>query len=117
MPVATAFAQEWVQAWNRRDLESLLSHYSEDVEFRSLLVAKILGEPAGAIVGKAQLRDYFQKVLAAFPGEPGIELLSVYQGVSSLVVLFEIKGRRGAELIEFDANGAVCRAYAHGQAV
>ena len=35
-----AFAREWVQVWNRRDLESLLSCYAEDVEFRSPLAAK-----------------------------------------------------------------------------
>ena len=41
-----AFAREWVQAWNRRDLESLLACFAEDVEFRSPLAAKLLGEPS-----------------------------------------------------------------------
>src|SRR5205809_64676 len=30
-----ALAQNWIQAWNQRDLEAVLSHYTEDVEFQS----------------------------------------------------------------------------------
>ena len=26
-----AFAQDWIQAWNQRDLEAVLSRYTEDV--------------------------------------------------------------------------------------
>ncbi len=25
--------EDWIQAWNQRDLEAVLSHYTEDVEF------------------------------------------------------------------------------------
>ena len=117
MPIAATFAHEWVQAWNRRDVESLLSHYSEDVEFRSNLVARLVGEASGTVRGKHNLREYFQKALAAFPGDPGIELRGVYQGLGSIVVLFELRGRRGAEFMEFDSDDAVCRASAHSQAV
>lgn len=34
-PNGVTFAQEWGSAWNRRDLDELLSHYSEDVGFCS----------------------------------------------------------------------------------
>ena len=44
-----AFAREWVQAWNRRDLEALLLCYADDVEFRSPLAAKLLGEASGTV--------------------------------------------------------------------
>jgi len=37
-----AFAKGWIQAWNQRDLEAILSHYTEDVEFQSPLVVKLL---------------------------------------------------------------------------
>lgn len=53
-----AFARDWVQAWNRRDLESLLSCYADDAEFRSPLAREAArrgighstrqGEPARA---------------------------------------------------------------------
>src|SRR5438552_1949136 len=92
-----AFAQDWIQAWKQRDLDAILSHYTEDVEFHSSLVVKLLGETSGTIRGKQNLREYFQKGLAAFPGDLEIELLGVYQGVDSLVVHFQAKGRKAAE--------------------
>lgn len=65
-----AFAREWVQAWNRRDLESLLACFAEDVEFRSPLAAKLLGEPSGTVHGKANLREYFTKAFGAWSVVP-----------------------------------------------
>ena len=110
-----AFAREWIQAWNRRDLEALLLCYADDVEFRSPLAAKLLGEASGTVHGKAKLRDYFAKALAAFPGDLDIELLGVYQGVDSLVVHFQARGRKGAEVMEMNREGVVRRALAHTQ--
>ena len=113
MPAAAAFAQEWINAWNSRDIDSLLVHYSDDIEFRSLLVEKITGEPSGTITGKPNLRQYLQQALAAFPGELCVELRGAYQGVGSIVVLFEVRGRMGAEFMEFNQDGLVHRARAH----
>ena len=31
------FAKGWIQAWNQRNLEAVLSHYTEDIEFQSPL--------------------------------------------------------------------------------
>jgi ketosteroid isomerase-like protein len=114
---AWIFAKQWIAAWKQRDLELLLNHYSEDVEFRSPLAARLLGAASGTIRGKDHLRTYFAKALAAFPGDLDIELLGVYQGVDSIVVLFEARGRKGAEVMEFDANNFVRRASAHAHAV
>jgi len=112
---AQAFANEWIQAWNRRDSEAVASHYSEDVEFQSPLVVHLLGEPSGTVSGKQTLKDYFRKVLDAFPGELGIELVGVYQGVSSMLVHFQAKGRRAIEVMELNDHGKIHRALTLGQ--
>jgi ketosteroid isomerase-like protein len=106
-------AREWVRAWNERDLDAIVSHYSEDVEFHSPLAVKLLPETRGTIRGRQDLRQYFLKGLAAFPGDLEIELLGVYRGVDSLVVHFQSKGRIGAEVMELDQDGKVRRAMAH----
>ena len=67
--VTEGFAKGWIKAWSQRDLEAVLSHYSEDVEFQSPLVIKLLGETSGTVRGKQNLREYFRKALKAFPGE------------------------------------------------
>ena len=61
------FAKGWIQAWNQRNLEAVLSHYTEDIEFQSPLVVKLLGETSGTVRGEQNLREYFRKALAAFP--------------------------------------------------
>jgi ketosteroid isomerase-like protein len=104
------FATGWIQAWNQRDLEAVLSHYTEDVEFQSPLVVKLLGETSGTVRGKQNLREYFRKALAAFPGDIKIELLGVYQGVNSLLVHFQAKGRKAVEVMELNQEGKIRRA-------
>ena len=104
------FATGWIQAWNQRDLEAVLSHYTEDVEFQSPLVVKLLGESSGTVRGKQNLREYFRKALAAFPGDIEIELLGVYQGIDSLLVHFQAKGRKAVEVMELNEEGKIRRA-------
>ena len=107
---AAGFAKGWIQAWNQRNLEAVLSHYTEDVEFQSPLVVKLLGETSGTLRGKQNLREYFRKALAAFPGDIEIELLGVYQGVNSVLVHFQAKGRSAVEVMELNEEGKVRRA-------
>lgn len=45
-------AKQWLNAFNQRDVEAILSHYSEDVEFLSPLVVKLVGEASGKIKGR-----------------------------------------------------------------
>jgi len=104
------FATGWIQAWNQRDLEAVLSHYTEDVEFQSPLVVKLLGESSGTVRGKQNLREYFRKALAAFPGDIELELLGVYQGIDSLLVHFQAKGRKAVEVMELNEEGKIRRA-------
>ena len=33
-----AFAEEWITAWNTHDLDRILSHYAEDIVFRSPVI-------------------------------------------------------------------------------
>jgi len=114
-PQAQALANAWIQGWNQRDAEAVLAHYSEDVEFRSPLAARLTGEPSGIVRGKQNLREYFGKALAAFPGDINIELLDVYQGVDSLLVQFQAKGRQAIEVMELNQEGKVRRANTLGK--
>ena len=44
-------AQEWFEAWNSRDLESILKHYDDGVEFESPFVREIMGGSNDKIKG------------------------------------------------------------------
>jgi ketosteroid isomerase-like protein len=58
---ARQIAKDWMASWNRRDLDSILSHYLDDVEFTSPFVVSLMGESSGTIKGKEKLREYFGK--------------------------------------------------------
>lgn len=113
-PSLAAFADEWIAAWNAHDLDRILSHYAEDIVFRSPLVRERYGKASGEVCGKAELRDYWS---AAFrPGAPSLrfERLEVLAGVDGGAIRY-FSTTRGCEVVEvfaFDAAGLVNRAAA-----
>ena len=61
---AQAKAQNWVDAWNSRDLDGVMAHYSENVAVCSPLVTRRYPQSNGWIKGKSALRDYFRSAWA-----------------------------------------------------
>ena len=57
-----AFAEEWIRTWNNRDLDTILSHYTEGAQFRSPKAATLVGSPT--LVGKAAMASYWRTGLA-----------------------------------------------------
>ena len=110
---AQAVAQKWIEAFNNHDLEGILSHYADSAELTSLLVTKLLGDPAGTVRGKPALRAYFAKGLAAAPNLH-FELLDVFAGVSSVAVHLRsnVRGLQ-LEVMELDADGRIARILVH----
>jgi hypothetical protein len=110
---AERFAREWLEAWNRQDLEAILSHYAEDVELTSPFVVQVLGDPSGTIKGKDNLRMYFSMGLSMFP-DLQFHLIQVFAGVSSLVLHYRsVDDILAAETMVFNAQGRVARVLAH----
>ena len=110
---ARKLANEWVAAWNAHDLDAILTHYEEAVELTSPVAAQLLGRADGKVVGKANLRAYFQRGLEAYP-ELRFELEDVLWGLNSVVLYYKNqKGRRTAEFMEVSANGKVVRVVAN----
>src|SRR5271168_2060065 len=110
---AWKLANDWVADWNAHDLELIMAHYEDEVELRSPVAAQLLGTADGKVVGKANLRAYFQKGLAAYP-ELQFRLEDVFWGVSSVVLCYKNqKGTRTAEFMELSAAGKVARVVAN----
>jgi len=76
---AEQMAREWIEAWNLHDLDAIISHYADNVEFTSPFVMKLLGNPSGTIKGKKALRSYFGKALTAYP-DLKFDLIQVLTG-------------------------------------
>jgi len=106
-------AKHWVAAWNAHDLDQIMAHYEDAIELTSPVAARLLGTPDGKVVGKANLRAYFQRGLEAYP-ELHFRLEEVLAGVNSVVLLYaNQKGTRTAEFMELSANGKVRRVVAN----
>ena len=110
---AWKLANHWVGAWNAHDLELILTHYEDGVELTSPASAQLLGTPDGKVAGKANLRAYFQRGLAAYP-ELHFHLEDVLWGLNSVVLCYlNQKGTRTAEFMELSATGKVARVVAN----
>lgn len=105
------FARSWINAWNARDLDAVLTHFSEDFEFSSPHVARVTGEASGRLKGKAAVRAYWNAALAGIP-ELHFELVDVLSGIRCMVILY--RGHQGlsAEMLDLDENGRAVRGQA-----
>ena len=113
--VQSVFVESWIAAWNRRDLEAVLAHYTESVQFTSPKAAQIFGKPV--IKGKSDLRAYWTRGLDAYPDlqftldrwlwdNPRHELAILYTS--------RLGGTqtRVCEVLSFDESGTVHRSEA-----
>ena len=104
------FGREWVEAWNRRDVEAVLAHYRDDVRFVSPTAALVTGNPV--VEGKDALRAYWTAALKRI-GELRFAFDRVLwdPAASELLIVYtrELEGRRerACELFRFDASELV----------
>lgn len=109
----THLAQEWLNAWNRHDMEAIMAHYAEDIVFYSPIIQKINNDPQGCIRGKAALQAYFSKALVAYP-ELHFELYHILEGINSVVLYYKSVGNRlSTEMMVLDEAGKVKEVRAH----
>ena len=111
--LAWELAEEWVAAWNAHDLERIVAHYEDSVELTSPVAVRLLGVADGKVVGKENLRAYFQRGLTAYP-QLQFKLEDVLWGLNSVVLYYTNQnGNRTAEFMELSAAGKVAKVVAH----
>lgn len=118
---AQQFAEEWIRNFNARDLEAVLSHFADDVEFTSPRAVTVTGR--ATVRSRRELADYWRTSLKSV-GSLGFTLEHVINDEAArrmtIVYISEIDGRkiRAAEFFEFDSSRKVIRGEAmHGAAV
>jgi hypothetical protein len=107
------FAQEWLDAWNKHDIDLIMAHYDENIEFCSPVVQKVLGTPNGIVSGAANLRDYFSKQLKKF-STLKFQLLDVFASPASVVLYYKInRGLLAAEVMILNSQMKALKVYAN----
>ena len=84
---AKSFAYEWVQAWNNKDIEAIMSHYADSVVFSSPFILKAQVNDTGTIHGKSELRKYFERALEKNP-DLHFDLKHIMVGIKSITLIY-----------------------------
>ena len=104
------FATDWIAAWNRRDVETVLGHYADEIVFLSPTAERVTG--SGRVEGIVALRSYWERALAVVT-DLHFDFEAALPGVDCLTILYRNQRRQQvAEILEFNAAGKVIRSYA-----
>ena len=90
-----------------------MTHYDDSIDLTSPVAAQFFAAPGGKVVGKENLRAYFQWGLETYP-ELRFHLEEVFSGVNSVVLHYtNQKGTHTGEFMELSKTGKVARVVAH----
>ena len=103
---AVEFSRIWEAAWNRRDVEAVLTHFADDAVFTSPVAQQVGFAREGVVRGKDALRRYWVAALEKNP-DLSFRVTAVYRGVDTIVIAFQNQqGVDRVEILRF-ANGLV----------
>ncbi len=108
---ARQFSEKWTKDWNSHDLEKILSHYSDDFVIESSLALKRLPETNGIVIGKENVRKYWDIGLKSNP-KLNFKIIDLLTGVNSLTIYYlnTTNGKKSAELMIFNKDKKVNKA-------
>lgn len=112
----TSWAEEWIAAWNSGpDLDAVLRHYSNDIEFISPVARQTVGQ--AGINGKAELQSYWERAIEQI-GHIRFRLIQsgANETGDSLFVLYEAQlgdaRKLACEVVWLDDDGLASRSMA-----
>jgi len=103
-----AFAESWIAAWNRRDVDAVLAHYGDTAQFISQVASNFVGRPI--LRDKKELEDYWRAALARISTlEFKLDHAAWDERRRELNVVYEAnlngQRKRACEIMQFDASG------------
>lgn len=109
---ALDYARRWADAWTRRDLDTVLGHFADDVVFSSPKAVHIAGKPT--VRGKAALRAYWEAALGKVGSITFTVVRIIWDGdTSELAIIYDrdVDGQqdRAGEILRFGGTGQVVR--------
>jgi len=103
----------WIEAWNSRDLERVLTLYDDNAEMTSDRIPLMGFDASGTVRGKESLRAYWGKALGLLPNLH-FSLVDVFVSPDSLVVFYENeRGKRICEYLRVNAQGLIVQGSAN----
>ncbi|AWM07075.1 nuclear transport factor 2 family protein [Bradyrhizobium symbiodeficiens] len=108
-----ALGRTWVEAWNARDLERVLTLYDEDAVMTSDRIPMMGFDASGTVRGKAALRSYWGKALGLIPNLH-FTVIELFVSPDSVVVFYENeRGKRICEYLRVNEAGLIVQGSAN----
>ena len=106
------FAESWIAAWNRRDIEAILAHFAEEAQFVSPVAHNFVGRTV--LRNKKELEHYWRAALNRISIlEFRLDHATWDETRRELNVVYEanLNGdrKRACEIMQFDAAGRQIR--------
>ena len=112
-PDVVKFTSEWISSWNSHDLDTILKHYSDDVEITSPMIQLAAGIKAESLKGKASVAEYWRIALKKIP-DLRFELIDVAEGINSVAIYYRsVMSKKTIEVMFFNQQGKVNKVFAH----
>lgn len=110
---AQNFADNWLHAWNNKNIESIMSHYDDNVIFSSPFIIKSQVSCTGTIKGKTELRKYFEKALEKNP-DLHFDLKHIMVGTKSITLIYIRKQTMlASEVMIMNDEGVIAEGLSH----
>jgi hypothetical protein len=102
------FAESWIAAWNRRDVDAVLAHYSDSAQFVSPVASELVGRPI--LRDKKELEHYWRTALTRISTlEFKLDHAAWDERRRELNVVYEAnlngQRKRACEIMQFDVAG------------
>jgi ketosteroid isomerase-like protein len=109
----TEIINDWLKAWNDHDLDRIMHHYADNVEFIAQTVVKRWDKADGKLNGKEELRKHFSKGLALAP-DIHFTLEEILLAPNGYAVLYSREnGNRVLDAVELDESGLAIKVTAY----
>jgi ketosteroid isomerase-like protein len=100
-----SLVDDWIAAWNARDLDRIMGHYADSVVFEANTVVRRWDRPDGRLRGIGELREHFRRGLELAPAIH-FELEEVFLAPSGYAALYRRdNGNRVLDVVELNDEG------------
>ena len=111
--VRTEDINDWVEAWNAYDLDRIMLHYADSIEFTAQTVVSRWNKPDGKLNGKEDLRQHFRKGLDLAPNVH-FTIEEILYAPNGYAVLYRREnGNRVLDAVELDKTGLAIKVTAY----
>lgn len=105
------FANNWIDSWSSHDINAIVEHYTEEIEFHSPLILLLKFNELGIITNKNKLEKYFKIGLIAYP-DLTFKLHNVFFCDNTLVLYYtSVNGHSSAEVFHLNENSKALKVF------